>query len=244
MKMDTVVDIRANYQRVLERVEQAARSAGRRDDDVRVVVVTKLQPVASIRAAVESGARLFGENYAEEALPKIQALEDVTGIEWHMIGHVQSRKARLVADHFDFMHSLDSFKLAERLDRMLCESGRRLPVLLEFNLAGEASKSGWDAVHLESWLELVGEIQAIAALPSLEVRGLMTMPPLSNNPEEVRPYFRRLAHLRDFLAREVPQAHWEELSMGTSSDFEVAVQEGATLVRIGEAILGPRIKHG
>jgi pyridoxal phosphate enzyme (YggS family) len=157
-----------------------------------------------------------------------------------MIGHIQSRKASLVAQHFSLVHSLDSLKLAQRVNRSAAELGHLLPVLLEFNVSGEKSKHGWEASDESHWRELLTEINAIAALPSLKIRGLMTMPPLSTDPESGRIYFRKLRRLRDFLSRQVPQTQWVELSMGTSADFTVAVEEGATLVRIGQAILGPR----
>jgi pyridoxal phosphate enzyme (YggS family) len=157
-----------------------------------------------------------------------------------MIGHVQSRKAPLVAQHFALVHSLDSLKLAQRLDRSAAELGRTLPVLLEFNVSGEKSKHGWDASEESLWKGLLTDVNAIAALPGLKVRGLMTMPPLSTDPEAARVHFRKLRRLRDFLSRQVSQAEWDELSMGTSVDYAVAVEEGATLVRIGQAILGPR----
>ena len=221
-------------------VSAAARKGGRDADAVRLVVVTKTQPLETVRAAIEAGAQILGENYAEEAADKIAAVGLQSGVEWHMIGHVQSRKAGLVAQHFDLIHSLDSLRLAERLNRAALEAGRTLPVLLEFNVSGEKSKHGWTAADEAEWAGLTGEVQAVAALTSLRVRGLMTMPPLSTDPEAARSYFQRLRRLRDFLAASVPQAEWHELSMGTSADFAVAVEEGATLVRVGQAILGPR----
>ena len=221
-------------------VSAAARKGGRGAEVVRLVVVTKTQPLETVQAAIEAGAQILGENYAEEAADKIAAVGLQSGVEWHMIGHVQSRKAGLVAQHFDLIHSLDSLRLAERLNRAAAEAGRTLPVLLEFNVSGEKSKHGWTAADEPQWAGLIGEVQSVAALTNLRVRGLMTMPPLSTDPEAARSYFQRLRRLRDFMAASVPQAEWHELSMGTSADFEVAVEEGATLVRVGQAILGPR----
>ncbi len=192
-----------------------------------------------MEAAFEIGARTFGENYAEESIPKIEALRREQ-VEWHMIGHVQSRKAALVAEHFALVHSVDSLKLANRLDRAAAELGRDLPVLLEYNVGGESGKGGWTAAEESQWPGLLPDAEAIVALPRLQVRGLMTMPPLSPDHEASRVYFSRLRRLRDYLARRLPQASWDELSMGTSADYPVAVEEGATLVRIGQAILGPR----
>ncbi len=234
--------IRERYERVCDAISAAARKSGRDDGAVRLVVVTKLQPVETVRAAIEAGVRILGENYAEEAADKIQKLGPQSGVEWHMIGHVQSRKALLVAQHFTLVHSLDSLHLAQRLDRAAAQVGRRIPVLLEFNVGGEASKHGWQAAEEATWPALLPEVNSVAALPKLRVRGLMTMPPLSTDPEAARAYFRKLRRLQDLLARRAPQAEWEELSMGTSADFEVAIEEGATLVRIGQAILGPRPK--
>ncbi len=224
----------------LERIARAAASAGRDPGSLQLVVVTKAQPLAYAQAAVQAGARVLGENYPEEAVKKIEALESYSDVQWHMIGHLQSRKARLVVEHFDMLHSLDSLHLAEKLDRLLAETGRKLPVLLEFNVGAEESKYGWQAAHESDWDALAGQIEPLLALPNLEVRGLMTMPPLSQESEDARPYFVKLRNLRDFLAKQFPQTQWGELSMGTSADYEIAVQEGATYVRLGEAILGPR----
>ncbi len=232
--------IRERYLRVRETIATAAQRGGRSGDDVRLVVVTKLQPVEMVRAAIEAGVHILGENYAEEAAEKIAALGLQSGVEWHMIGHVQSRKAQLVAQYFDLVHSLDSMRLAQRLDKLAGEAGRTLPVLLEFNVSGEKSKHGWQADEQARWDDLLGDVQAAAALGHLKLRGLMTMPPLSTDPEAARVYFQKLRRLQDFLAKRVPQADWQELSMGTSADFAVAVEEGATLVRVGQAILGPR----
>src|SRR5581483_6905788 len=238
--LDLVLSIRERYQKTLDAIASSARKVGRTPESVRHVVVTKTHPVEVVQAAVEAGAKILGENYAEEAVEKILALKSQSAVEWHMIGHVQSRKAQLVAEHFALFHSLDSLKLAQRVDRFAAQFGRRLPVLLEFNAGGEESKHGWPASNESRWSSLLTDLAAIVSLPNLEVRGLMTMPPLSTDPETARPYFRRLRRLRDFLAERLPQAEWSELSMGTSADYKVAVEEGATLVRVGQAILGPR----
>lgn len=243
--MNDVAAIRERYLKTLDAIAAAASRAGRSPDAVRVVVVTKAHPVQTVRAAIEAGARLLGENYAEEGVEKILALKSYTseaqiGVEWHMIGHVQSRKAGLVIEHFALFHSLDSLKLARRMARLAAGRGRPFPALLEFNVSGEPSKYGWPAADESRWPELLPELEEIVREPNLNVCGLMTMPPLSTDPEAARPYFQRLRRLRDFLALRLPQADWQELSMGTSSDYIVAVEEGATLVRIGQAILGPR----
>ena len=255
---DLVSRIKERHARVLEIIAASARRAGRSSDSVRLVVVTKSQPLRVVEAAIDAGVHILGENYAEEAAAKIQALQgklvaaaapgdsEPSGagrpisVEWHMIGHIQSRKAKLVASYFDLIHSLDSVKLAERLDRLAAELGREIQVLLEFNVGGEAEKHGWPASEETAWPQLLEELEAVVGFSNIKVRGVMTMPPLSNNPEDARVYFRRLRRLREFLGARISKAQWGELSMGTSADYAVAVEEGATLVRVGEAILGPR----
>jgi hypothetical protein len=231
--------IRERYIHTLDRISAAEMRAGRAAGSTRLVVVTKSQPVETVRAALEAGVKILGENYPEEAVGKIQAIGK-TDAEWHMIGHVQSRKADLIPANFSLMHSLDSAKLAARLDRFAAQAGRVLPALLEFNVGEEESKFGWAASDESHWPELLPEIDMVLKLKNLTVRGLMTMPPLFDDPERTRPYFQKLRRLRDFLARSFPAADWSELSMGTSADFEAAVEEGATLVRVGTAIVGPR----
>ncbi len=237
---ELIASIQERYLGALDRIAGAAKRSGRSPEAVKLVVVTKAQPVETARAAIEAGVRILGENYAEEGVTKIQSLANFSAVEWHMIGHVQSRKAQLVAGNFNFMHSLDSLKLARRLDRFCAEAGRILPVLLEVNVGGEESKSGWDASEESKWQALPGEIAEIFTLPNLKVLGLMSMPPLGNDAEFSRPYFQKLWRLREFLTRQFPQAAISELSMGTSFDYEVAVEEGATYVRVGTAIVGPR----
>lgn len=240
MTSELVASIRERYLLTLDQIASAARRSGRAPGDVRLVVVTKSQPLEVVQAALEAGVRILGENYPEEGVTKIQSLPRQTGVEWHMIGHVQSRKARLVAEHFELLHSLDSLKLAGRLDRFAAEQNRILPVLLEFNVGGEESKAGWDASDDSRWDALLPDVRAILDLPNLRIHGLMTMPPLETNPDDARRFFQRLRLLRDQFASTFPQADWRELSMGTSADFPVAVEEGATLVRVGTAIVGAR----
>jgi hypothetical protein len=255
---ELVNGIRERYARVKDIIEASATKVGRSPDSVRVVVVTKSQPLPVVEAAAQAGIRILGENYADEAVAKIEALQEslklpavrdpsmspastkALSVEWHMIGHVQSRKAKMVAKHFALVHSVDSVRVAGRLNQLAGDLGRRLDVLLEFNVGGEAGKSGWAAAEQETWPRLLDEVRAVAGLTNLAVHGLMTMPPLTVNPGDARQYFRKLLTLRDFLAGRVQGAEWSELSMGTSADFPVAVEEGATLVRVGEAILGPR----
>jgi len=237
---DTVKTIRENYLHTLDGIATAARKSNRNPSEVRLVVVTKSQPIEIVQAAIEAGAKVLGENYPEEGVTKIQSIPSQSGVEWHMIGHVQSRKARLVAEHFELLHSLDSFKLAQRLDRFAAEQNRILPILLEFNVGGEETKSGWDASNESRWDALLPEINQLLDYPNLSVRGLMTMPPLEADPDQARRFFLRLRLLRDRFASQFPRADWRELSMGTSADYAVAVEEGATLVRVGTAIVGAR----
>jgi pyridoxal phosphate enzyme (YggS family) len=231
--------IRQRLVRTREQIADAAAHAGRDSASVRLVVVTKSQPLEIVRAAIEAGADLLGENYAEEAVGKITALQD-SKVEWHMIGHVQSRKADLVASNFSMLHSLDSLKLAARLERSCAQSDRILPVLLEVNVSGEASKFGFQAWEETYWDELLRALTPLLDFPHLRVRGLMTMPPFYTDPIQTRPYFQRMYRLQEYLTDHLPSADWTELSMGTSVDFVAAVEEGATFVRVGQAILGPR----
>ena len=237
-------EIQQNIALVKAEIARSAKKVGRQPEDTRLVVVSKAQPVEVVRAAVSAGATILGENYPEETLPKIEAVGKTCEVAWHMIGHVQSRKANLIPGNFNMLELLDSLRLAERLQRSMAEQvdEYRLPVLLEFNVGGEESKYGWNAAHEFGWEGLVGDVEKVLALPRLDVRGLMTMPPWSDNPEDSRMYFQKLRRLRDFLSDHFPQVDWAELSMGTSGDYPIAVEEGATLVRVGQAILGPRPK--
>lgn len=237
---ELVKTIREKYLHALDQIASAARKSGRDPNQIRLVVVTKSQPLEIVQAAIEAGARILGENYPEEGVTKIQSLAAQSSVEWHMIGHVQSRKARLVVEHFALLHSLDSLKLAQRLERFAAEANRVLPVLLEFNVGGEDTKSGWDASDESKWDALLPELAPLLDLPHLQIRGLMAMPPLGDMPEDSRRFFRRARLLRERLATQLPGADWRELSIGTSADYAVAVEEGATLVRVGTAIVGER----
>jgi len=233
------LQIESNLAAVRSRITQAAARAGRETGHVRLVAVTKGYPASYIRLAHGMGVRHFGENRVEDALPKLDALADVEDIAWHMIGHVQSRKAKSVAPRFALVHSLDRLKLAQRLDRFALEAERRLPVLLECNVSGEQSKAGWALWERDQWTEFLPLLEQVLALENIEVRGLMTMAPFTDDSARVRTAFSRLRELREYLEEHLP-GHWQELSMGMSSDFEIAIEEGATLVRVGQAIFGPR----
>ncbi len=230
MSNASVID---NFQRVKDRIGAAASSVDRNQDRIRLVVVTKGHPLEIVQEAIAAGAKHLGENYVEEALPKIASVENVGDLKWHMIGHVQSRKARRVCEHFDWVQTVDSHRLATRMDRFAGEMGKRVPILLECNVSGEETKFGWTAWNELEWEELAEEIEPILEMRNLEVSGLMTMAPFFPDAEEARPYFIRLRNLRDFLRAKYPQSSWDELSMGMSGDFELAIQCGSNMVRLG-----------
>jgi pyridoxal phosphate enzyme (YggS family) len=233
--------LEANLRAIQARIASAARRAGRDPDEITLVAVTKTQPPEVIRAAYDLGFRHFGENRVEEAEAKIGSLPaDIT---WHMIGHIQSRKAKRVVPHFHVIHSLDSLKLARRLDRLGENQPQAPSVLLEFNVSGEESKYGFaaDRGMGDARAPMLEEVGEILDLPNLRVQGLMTMAPIVTHPEQARPVFVRLRRLRDELAAAFPQTNWHDLSMGMTDDFEVAIEEGATLVRVGRAIFAPEL---
>ncbi len=218
-------DIAANVERVRERIARAAERAGRRPADVLLIGVSKTVEVERIRAAVAAGVTALGENRVQEAKAKVDALGRPAA--WHLIGHLQTNKVKDALDLFDVIHSVDRLELARELDRRAAARGKVVDVLLQVNVAAEASKGGVGP-------DAVGEsLDAIGKLAHLRVRGLMTIPPEAERPDDARPWFRRL--------RELAERHGlPELSMGMSGDFEVAVEEGATMVRVGTAIFGPR----
>ena len=223
-------DISANLAHIRERIARAAERSGRRPDEVTLVAVSKTFPAEAIRAAYEAGLRDFGENRVQEMSEKRAKLGDLDAT-WHFIGHLQSNKAKLAAQIFDRVDSIDSLALAQKLDAAVSES--RLKVLLEVHLGGEATKSG------VSEADLLALAEGVAALPNLDLRGLMTVPPYSDAPELVRPYFRKLRELRDGLSQGLGRS-LPVLSMGMSHDFEIAIEEGSTEVRIGTALFGTR----
>lgn len=227
-------NIRANLEEIRNRIAQAARRAGRDPERVRLVAVSKKVPVEMLREARACGQRLFGENYLQEAEAKIVELGP--GYEWHFIGHLQSNKAGQAADLFDLVETVDRLKVATALDRGLSGGGRVLPVLLQVNIGREPQKSGVLPEEAE------GLLRQLRELPNLLVRGLMVMPPFLEDAEAVRPFFRSTRELAAELADLglLPPAGDVELSMGMSGDFEVAVEEGATLVRVGTALFGVR----
>jgi PLP dependent protein len=234
--MDEV--IAANLATVHERVAAACGRAGRSASDVTLVAVSKTVAAERIRAAWTLGLTDFGENRVQEARQKMPLLADI-GARWHMIGHLQSNKAGQAAEMFAMVQSLDSLETAGILSHRLARAGRSMPVLLEVNTGGEETKSGFrpEGGSFESFFVAA---QEIASLPGLDVQGLMTVAPIVEEPDLARPVFRRLRLLRDELRVRFPQRAWQHLSMGMTDDFEVAIEEGATIVRLGRAIFGAR----
>lgn len=232
--------VKKNFLKIRDQIKAKALQVDRDPDSVQLVVVTKGHPVESIRQVIEAGAEMLGENYVEEAIEKMDSISGSGGVEWHMIGHIQSRKARPVSERFDIIHSLDSLKLARRLDRFAAQNDRVVPVLLECNVSGETSKYGWPAWSERQFEQIVPIVDQLIACTNLELRGLMTMPPFSSDPETSRPHFQRLRSLRQYLRERFAESSWDDLSMGMSQDYLVAVEEGATYLRIGTAIMGQR----
>lgn len=239
------MSIADNVKRVEDRIADACARADRDPAAITLVAVSKLKTVAEILEAVEAGVRHLGENRVEEGVEKISRVNDLASgrVTWHMVGHVQSRKAKQVVQHFDMAQSLDSVRLAKRLSRFAGESDRRLDILLEINVSGEASKYGLAGYnwYRDSSIKdaLLREVEAIAALPHLEVGGLMTMAPYEADETELRSVFASLRRLRDALSR-VMQRPLPELSMGMTDDYTIAIEEGATMIRVGRAIFGER----
>jgi len=231
------MSVAANIASIQDRIAAAAHRAGRNPSDITLMAVSKTQPPERIREAYEAGQRLFGENRVQEYADKAGALWDLHGVQWHMIGHLQTNKAAKTVELFRAVDSVDSLKLAEKLDAAARKLGKKVEVLVEINVGGEVAKSGVapDSPALE---------ELLLAAPRLEMlvfRGLMTVPPFADDPEGARPYFRELRELRDTIAaRKLPAITMDELSMGMSHDFEVAIEEGSTCVRVGTAIFGER----
>jgi PLP dependent protein len=231
------MSIAENLLRVIERIEAAARRAGRRPEDITLMAVSKTFPAESVREAYSAGLRVFGENRVQEFMAKIDSVRDLRDAEWHLIGHLQTNKAAKAVELFAAVDSVDSLRVAQRLNASAEQLGKKLATLIEVNIGGEAAKSG---VSSDS-CELEDMLQAAPELHHLEYRGLMTVPPFTDDPQQARPYFRKLRELRDQIgARRLPAVHVNVLSMGMSHDFEVAIEEGSTCVRVGTAIFGER----
>lgn len=225
--------IRERLARVREQIARAAQRAGRSAEDVTLIAVSKTFDSATVQQAVDAGMCDLGENRVQEGIAKAAQISG--DVRWHLIGHLQSNKARQAVETFSFIHTIDSKELAERLDRMAGELGRRPKVLIQVDLAHEPTKSGADESELTSIIETLDRAQ------HLELQGLMVLPPFFDSPEQTRPYFRRLREVLEGLNRSrTPERKLTELSMGMSHDFEVAIEEGATMVRVGTAIFGRR----
>ena len=231
--METV-DIQDNVRLIRDKIRLAAQRTGRSPDHVHLMAVTKSVPVQGIRQAVEAGATIVGENRLQEAIPKMELIGR-RAVQWHFIGRLQRRKVKMVVGSFNVIHSVDSIELATEIDRRAGEAGLRQTILLEVNLGGEPSKAGFAPSGVEHVLRILDEYEHIA------INGLMTIPPRTREPETARPYFRALRDLAVHMMRPAfRRIRMEELSMGMSHDYEVAVEEGATLVRVGTAIFGAR----
>jgi len=223
-------EIRENLLKVKERIRRAAQRSKRDPSEIKLVAVSKTVEAACIKEAIEAGVSILGENYVQEAKRKIEEIG--RSVAWHFIGHLQSNKAKYVVYLFDMIHSLDNIPLAEELSRRAEQADRMIKVLIEINLSGEATKFGTDEG------EILNLARRILQLSHLSLEGLMTMPPYFDSPEMSRPYYVKLRELKERLVREgIPM---KELSMGMSNDFEIAIEEGATYVRVGTAIFGPR----
>lgn len=234
LDVDQITGLKKRISEIQQRIVRAAEKADRDPSDIRLVVVSKTVSVEQVRMAVEAGAEILGENYVQEAREKFSTLSAVS-VNWHFIGHLQRNKAKYVVRIFDLIHSVDSTRLADELNKQAGKVNKIQPILIQVNLAGEKSKSG---IRPEDTEVLA---RHISALPHLSLQGLMTMPPYFNAPEKVRPYFRQLRLLRDrIMDMAIENVDMSELSMGMTGDFEVAVAEGATLVRVGTAIFGAR----
>lgn len=233
------MSIPENVARVRKGIAAAARRAGRSPEEITLMAVSKTFAVEQVREVYRAGLRVFGENRVQEFGVKAGALADLEDVEWHMIGHLQTNKALRAVELFTAIDSVDSLRLAEKLNSSAGQLGKKLPVLIEINVGGETAKSG---APLES-PELDNLLLAAPQLEHLEFRGLMTIPPFTDDPQQARPYFGKLRQLREhILSRRLPKVSMEVLSMGMSHDFEIAIEEGSTCVRVGTAIFGERAK--
>ena len=226
--------IRDNLALVLGRVSAAAQRCGRSPASIRLVAVAKTHPAEAVRVAVDAGAEIIGENYIQEARAKFEAMIHLPA-QWHFIGHLQSNKAKYAVRMFELIHTVDSLALGEELDRQARKAGKVQQILIQVNISREAGKSGVSSA------QAVGLVRDLARLANIKVKGLMTMPPYFDDPDRARPFFAALRGMRDDIrALAIPNVDMHELSMGMTGDFEAAIEEGATLVRVGTAIFGGR----
>jgi pyridoxal phosphate enzyme (YggS family) len=233
------LEISNNLEKIMKRIETAALRAGRNPDQIELVAVTKKKNALIIKTLYENGVTKIGESYMQEAIFKIDLLKEFP-IEWHLIGPIQSGKVKKAAISFSAIHSVDRIDIARELNAAADKYGRIVPVYLEFNLSGEATKHGWNGSDRSQWPMLIDVVEEINDLNSLKIEGLMTMAPYAIDPEKARPYFKKLRELRDFFQKDIPNSGIYGLSMGMSGDFEVAIEEGATILRIGSALVGTR----
>jgi PLP dependent protein len=232
-------DISKNIDHVLDEMNNAAQKSGRKLEDICLVAVCKKQLLEKISAAVQAGVFNLAENYPEQAIDKINAIQQ-KNIKWHMVGHIQSRKAKLVAEYFDVVHSIDSLQTLVRLNNLLEGSGKCMDCLLEINVAGEESKSGFSVRNMNELTVLDEIISKADGMQNVHLHGLMVMPPYTEQNEESRKYFAFLKKYQLVLQQHYPHQKLDFLSMGTSQDFTIAIQEGATHIRVGTAIFGNR----
>jgi len=238
MSQDWLHQIQPRLEQVKQQISVAAENSGRPPEAVQIVAITKGQPVAAIQAAVTLGLDQIGENRVEEALQKQEILNS-SGITWHMVGHIQSRKASDIPGHFLWVHSIDRMKIADRINRFAMEQDIRLSVLLECNVSGEGSKGGWQLTDQATWSEFLPVLSDVLKFPGLDVKGLMTMAPWVQDEVVLRSTFQTLRTLREYLSDALDHS-FPELSMGMSDDYQIAVEEGATMVRLGRALFGAR----
>lgn len=238
------MDISASATTVLEKIERAAERAGRSAEDIMLIAVSKQKPVEMLQAAYDAGLRHFGENRSAEFAEKIAHFESQPDMVWHFIGNLQTRQSKPIAASGDWFHAVDRLKIANRLNNQLEEFGRNLSVFLEINVSGEESKHGFDVSNWEADGAQRDAIASVAAtisdLSRIDVCGLMTMAPYGSPESDIRRIFQRTRRLREWLREQVPQASWDGLSMGMTDDYEIAIEEGATQVRVGRALFGQR----
>jgi len=228
-----MTNIRDNLTQVQRRIEEAARRAGRNPQEIKLVAVSKTIPVSLIREGIAAGIKILGENRVQEAREKIKDLGKP--VQWHLVGHLQRNKVKYIFELFDMVHSVDSLALAQEIDKEGAKRNKIMPILVQVNIAGEKTKSGL------SPKELIPTLKAMSPLHHVSIKGLMTLPPYFPDPEQVRPFFKELRELAHQVKQEgIEGIEMEELSMGMSHDFSIAIEEGATMVRIGTAIFGPR----
>lgn len=232
-----------NYSTINKKIIETANKVGRNPAEIKLVTVTKYKTADEVAQVINAGAKLLGENYPEETHRKIEELGPVANaVNWHMIGHLQSRKIKYVVDHFSMIHSIDSLEIARELNKRLLLENKVLPALFEVNVSGEETKHGFSAANPDSWAQLIDQwVLLIQETQYLRFVGLMTMPPYAQMAEDSRNYFKKCRELKDYFIDRTGIKDFTELSMGTSHDFPVAIEEGATFIRIGEAIMGKRI---